>query len=94
MAKKKTPDAAESVVIYWSAEDNCWIAHSLYMDQIGTGRRVVDALADLIKAMNAVLREAMADPTLSAKFDELDKDQSGSLSTTELTSGAEKGKDK
>jgi len=38
--------------------------------------------------------EAMADPTLSPKFDELDKDQSGSLSTTELTSGAEKRKDK
>jgi hypothetical protein len=29
--------------------------------------------------------EAKADPTLSAKFDELDKDKSGSLSTTELS---------
>jgi hypothetical protein len=38
--------------------------------------------------------EAMADPTLSAKFDELDQDRSGSLSTTELSSGAEKSKDK
>ena len=30
--------------------------------------------------------EASADATLSAKFDELDKDKSGTLSTTELSS--------
>lgn len=34
--------------------------------------------------------EAKADPTLSAKFDELDKDKSGSLSTTELSAKKEK----
>ena len=36
--------------------------------------------------------EAKMDPTLSAKFSELDKDKSGSLSTTELS--AAKSKDK
>lgn len=34
--------------------------------------------------------EAKADPTLSAKFDELDKDKSGSLSTTELAAKKDK----
>ncbi len=38
--------------------------------------------------------EAMADSTLSTKFDELDKNKDGSLSTAELKASAEKSKDK
>ena len=38
--------------------------------------------------------EAMADSTLSASFDELDKDKNGSLSSAELKASAEKRKDK
>ena len=34
--------------------------------------------------------EAKMDPTLSAKFSELDKDKSGSLSTAELTASKDK----
>lgn len=34
--------------------------------------------------------EAKADPSLSAKFDELDTDKSGSLSTTELAAKKDK----
>jgi Ca2+-binding EF-hand superfamily protein len=34
--------------------------------------------------------EAKKDPTLSAKFSELDKDKSGSLSTAELSGGMSK----
>ena len=34
--------------------------------------------------------EAKKDPTLSAKFSELDKDKSGSLSTSELSGGMSK----
>ncbi len=49
-------------VIYFDPEDNVWIAHSLYMDQIGTGQSVVDALADLIKAVQQVLDAAKRDP--------------------------------
>jgi hypothetical protein len=38
--------------------------------------------------------EAMGDATLSAKFDELDKNKDGSLSTAELKASAEKRKEK
>ena len=36
---------------------------------------------------NISKEEAKADPALSAKFDALDNDKSGSLSTTELSAG-------
>jgi hypothetical protein len=39
---------------------------------------------------NISKEEAKADPSLSAKFDELDKDKSGSLSTTELAAKKDK----
>lgn len=55
----------DTVVIYHSDEDGCWIAHSLRADQIGTGDRIVDALADLIKAMDQVCRLAARDPSVA-----------------------------
>ena len=69
----------DEVVVYRSKQDGCWIAHSLRADQIGTGERVVEALADLIRAMRALtdlarrdesiayLREAPADVQAIAK---------------------------
>ena len=45
-------------VIYESRQDNCWIAHSLRTDQIGTGDCVVNALADLLKAVQQILNLA------------------------------------
>jgi hypothetical protein len=48
----------ETCVIYASSEDDCWVAHGLRTDQIGTGNCVVDALADFMKAMDQVLKAA------------------------------------
>src|SRR3982751_5626770 len=59
----------ESAVIYHSREDECWIAHSLRTDQIGTGNRIVDALADLIRAVDQVRRVAKADRTVALHRD-------------------------
>lgn len=55
----------ESAVIYLSDEDKCWIAHSLRTDQIGTGARIVDALADVLKAVQLIREEAEKDATLA-----------------------------
>jgi hypothetical protein len=48
-------DFRESCVIYYSPDDKCWIAHGLRTDQVGTGDCVVDALADLMKAIDQIL---------------------------------------
>lgn len=48
----------DKCVIYESRQDNCWVAHSLRTDQIGTGDCVVDALADLLKAIGQILNLA------------------------------------
>jgi hypothetical protein len=55
----------ESAVIYHSDEDECWIAHGLHTDQIGTGDRLVTALADLMKAVHSVCELAATDETIS-----------------------------
>lgn len=68
MAKRKT-NRAESIVIYLSDEDECWIAHSLKTDQIGTGERVVDALADVLKAIHLIHDEAAKDASLAVYRD-------------------------
>jgi len=62
---KKIPHFADAAVIYHSKEDGCWIAHSLKTDQIGTGDQVIDALADLIRGVRALLKLAMKDPTIA-----------------------------
>lgn len=64
MATKKQ-NYSDEVVIYWSEEDGCWIAHTIRTDQIGTGERIVDALADALKAVSSIIEEAGKDPTLA-----------------------------
>src|SRR5207253_11182151 len=60
-------DFSEPAVIYHSHEDGCWIAHGLLTDQIGTGDRLVTALADLLRAVHAVRRLAAKDPTVAVE---------------------------
>jgi hypothetical protein len=58
-----SPD--DRVVIYYSKEDGCWIGHSLRTDQIGTGRRIVDALADTIRAVHQAWQVSQKDPSVA-----------------------------
>ncbi len=65
MSKKPThPLRDDTVLIYHSREDDCWIAHSLRTDQIGTGDGIVNAVADAIKAISQVFELAAQDRTL------------------------------
>ena len=54
----------DECLVYWSADDNCWIAHSLLTDQIGTGDCVVHAIADLLQAVKGLLELAAEDDTI------------------------------
>jgi hypothetical protein len=54
----------DTVVIYRSSKDRCWVAHSLRTDQIGTGRHIIEALADGIKAVQQVLALAHEDESI------------------------------
>ena len=53
--------ANDECVIYWSSRDSCWIAHSLRMDQIGTGECVLAALEDLLRAVRQFQELARSD---------------------------------
>jgi hypothetical protein len=55
----------DTFVIFHSDEDGCWIAHSLRMDQIGTGDGVMAALGDGIKATHQVAQLVAEDPTIA-----------------------------
>jgi hypothetical protein len=48
----------EKFVVYFSKDDDCWLAHGLRTDEIGTGDCVVDAVADFIKAIDQIARLA------------------------------------
>ena len=50
--------------VYWFSVDNCWIAHSMYTDQIGTGETPVEALQDMVKAVDQVFELAKEDETV------------------------------
>jgi NTP pyrophosphatase (non-canonical NTP hydrolase) len=63
----------DEVVIYWSKDDHCWIAHTIQTDQIGTGDRIVDALADVLKAVASIIEEAERDCTLAIYRDAPDE---------------------
>ena len=63
MAKKGRFE--DTLVIYHSADDRCWIAHSLETDQVGTGNSIVDAMADAIKAVHQVFALAREDRTIA-----------------------------
>jgi len=66
MAKKKsTGSFVDTCVIYFSKTDECWIAHSLRTDQIGTGNCIINALADSLLAVSQVAIAAKEDSTLT-----------------------------
>lgn len=45
----------DEFVVYYSKEDNSWIAHSLRTDQLGFGDCVVDALSDLLVGLHNLI---------------------------------------
>lgn len=55
----------DTLVIYYSDEDRCWVAHSLHTDQIGMGERIIDALADALTAIEQVRKVAREDPSVN-----------------------------
>lgn len=46
---------SDTLAIFYSEEDQCWVAHSLRTDQFGTGDCVLDALMDGMKAVDQVI---------------------------------------
>ena len=75
MAKPKNVGFKDEIVVYHSEEDGCWIAHSLRADQIGTGDRIIEAIADLIRGMVALLAMARDDHTINVLRDAPDSVQ-------------------
>ena len=63
-AMKNKSNHHDEAVIYYSQEDSSWIAHSLSSDQMGFGESVIEALADLLKALRQVHELADADPSI------------------------------
>jgi hypothetical protein len=55
----------DTILIYFSSEDDCWTGHSLRTDQIGMGDDIVTALADVMKAVDQVRALASEDETLA-----------------------------
>ena len=51
-------------VIYFSTQDDRWISHSLHTDQIGLGPGPLYALADMLKAVQQVMKAAADDETI------------------------------
>jgi hypothetical protein len=63
--KEKIAGFKDTLVIYHSQEDGCWIAHSLRTDQIGTGVDMGRALADAIRGIDQLLEIAKEDETVA-----------------------------
>lgn len=61
---RNTSVDSDTAVVYHSDEDNCWIAHSLRTDQIGSGEKIVEALSDLLCAVDQVRQIAEEDPSV------------------------------
>lgn len=55
---------SDTCLIYYSRSDSCWVAHSLHTDQIGTGGCIVEALTDLLKAVDHIIALGESDDTL------------------------------
>lgn len=55
----------DKCLIYYSHDDNCWVAHSLRTDQVGLGDGVVDALVDLMTGTGNLLAMAKSDPSIA-----------------------------
>lgn len=60
--KRKT--LTDTCVVYFSKADGCWVGHSLRTDQVGTGDCVLEALADLLKAVKGLLELKAEDPDI------------------------------
>ena len=56
----------ETLLIYYSEEDQRWVAHGLRTDQIGDGESMLGALVDAMRAIDAVFLAAHDDPTLAS----------------------------
>jgi hypothetical protein len=65
MGTTDTKALRDTIVIYFSHEDNCWVGHSLKTDQIGTGESVLTALTDAIRAVDTVHQIAHDDPSVA-----------------------------
>ena len=50
--------------VYFCDIDDVWIAHSLYTDQLETGVIPVEALQDMVKAVDTVFELAAEDETI------------------------------
>ncbi len=59
---KRNGRSKYNCLIYMSSEDNCWVAHSLHTDQIGTGDCPTEALADLIRGLKHLCELAAEHP--------------------------------
>jgi hypothetical protein len=62
---RNTEKFNETLVIFFSAEDQRWIAHGLHTDQIGDGDSVIGALEDALRAIDAVEMIVHDDPTVA-----------------------------
>lgn len=65
MSGTEKTEIKDTIFIRHSSEDDCWVAHSLRTDQIGTGDDIVTALADAITAIDQVMTLAHEDPTVN-----------------------------
>lgn len=54
----------EKIVIYRSPPDGGWVAHGLRTDQVGIAASPVDALAQLIRLVHALLDESAIDQSI------------------------------
>ena len=66
MSKKVKPrQFRDTYVIYHSAADACWIAHSLRTDEFGTGDSIITALVDGMKAVDQCIKLVKQNPEIS-----------------------------
>jgi hypothetical protein len=65
MPKHKIDKIEETAVIYFSPEDNCWVANGLLTDQVGTGVDMGRALADLMRGVDQLFELAAEDESIA-----------------------------
>lgn len=65
MPKKAKPrQFRDTYVIYFSKDDKCWIAHSLRIDEFGTGDSIITALMDGMKAVDQCIELVKQNPKI------------------------------
>ena len=70
MPRKEIHDSA---VIYYEQDEGMYVAHGVRTDQIGTGKSITLALADLIRAVDQVARLVEREPHLDLYRDAPDE---------------------